>query len=414
MNCHLQISGKRPHYCDSMNASQCISTLENELWNSYTLFFTHAQQTCYYLKQEVWQDNTKSLIDNLNQASITADLHILNGQESMSQNIVRTFALTEETNNQVEKQLALQKSLQDGFGVLETSIYENQSKLNQFFQSVGEKIELIIQFQSMIVKYFRDMDRFVYYSAKVIIIWILTQFKRFLEAKQRLLFLCACQLIIERVSDEYIDEHHRLSYQKYYRIVGVVVFFIQIRNISKHPSGFQDTNSKYLLLQKIQKLKDQTSRNIYRKAPSYLMPAKFTLILIQVLLLALVIQQSTDHIYWGIGFNYSDTSDEYMTAEKILVGVTIAYLFCMGFEFLVMVLGISLLFNNINIVQIFLHFLGCLFTTWFILDNWRFTYIWPLWGFFGLFPFLLECIILQGAVRMNKDINNNSKGIVKQ
>eukprot|EP00347_Sterkiella_histriomuscorum_P010928 403374394 len=147
--------------------------------------------------------------------------------------------------------------------------------------------------------------------------------------------------------------------------------------------------------------------------PQYLMPAKFTLVLIQVLLLALVLQQTDDHIYWGIGFNYSSTSDEYQTAQKTLVGICIAYLFCISFEFVVMVLGMSLLYNQFNIVQIFLHFLGCLFTTWFILDSWRFTYIWPLWAFFGLVPFIFECCIIFGVVRMNKDISNNTNGIFR-
>ena len=91
----------------------------------------------------------------------------------------------------------------------------------------------------------------------------------------------------------------------------------------------------------------------------------------------------------------------------------IAYLFCVGFEFLLMVLGISLVFNKSNILQTFLHVLGCLFSTWFVLDSWSYSYIWPLWGFFGLTPFVIEIFVIVGAARLNKDISNNAKGVFK-
>ncbi len=85
----------------------------------------------------------------------------------------------------------------------------------------------------------------------------------------------------------------------------------------------------------------------------------------------------------------------------------------MGFEFLLMVLGISLLYNKTNIVQIFLHFLGCLFTTWFVLDNWRFGYMWGLWLPFGLLPFCLEVLVIIGVASFNKNLHNNSMGRFK-
>ena len=48
---------------------------------------------------------------------------------------------------------------------------------------------------------------------------------------------------------------------------------------------------------------------------SVLMPTKFLLILVQVLLLFLVLQLRANHIYWGIGFNYGDSSAQYKQAE---------------------------------------------------------------------------------------------------
>jgi hypothetical protein len=75
-----------------------------------------------------------------------------------------------------------------------------------------------------------------------------------------------------------------------------------------------------------------------------------------------------------------------------------------------MVLGISLTFDKLNLFQIFLHFLGCLFTIWFVLDTWRYTYMWFIWGFFGLIPFILEVLIIVGAASFSKQVGLNSRG----
>ena len=85
----------------------------------------------------------------------------------------------------------------------------------------------------------------------------------------------------------------------------------------------------------------------------------------------------------------------------------------MGFEFVLMVTGLSLLMDKFNVIQIFIHFLGCIFTIWFILDTWRYSYMWYLWGFFGALPFVIELMILMAAVRFSKNINLNLRGLFK-
>ncbi len=143
--------------------------------------------------------------------------------------------------------------------------------------------------------------------------------------------------------------------------------------------------------------------------PSYLLPTKFLLIMAQILLLSLVLYLRTNFLYWGIGAAVSSVqgTSAYLSAESTLVGVTVCFIIFLAFEVLLLILGISLMFNQVNMVQIFLHVLGCLFTTWFILDNWNYTYIWPLWACFGLVPFLFEFGIVIAAVVFSNNIAKN-------
>jgi hypothetical protein len=60
-------------------------------------------------------------------------------------------------------------------------------------------------------------------------------------------------------------------------------------------------------------------------------------------------------------------------------------------------------------VQIFCHFLGILFTAWFILDSWFYYNFVYLFAFFGCIPFVCEVLILMSAVKFNKDIKKNKE-----
>jgi hypothetical protein len=43
--------------------------MTGDSWNTYTSFFTHVQQTCFFFKQELWQESTSKLIIGLENSS---------------------------------------------------------------------------------------------------------------------------------------------------------------------------------------------------------------------------------------------------------------------------------------------------------------------------------------------------------
>lgn len=71
-----------------------------------------------------------------------------------------------------------------------------------------------------------------------------------------------------------------------------------------------------------------------------------------------------------------------------------------------MIVGSSVpnMFAQFNLVQILLHFLGCIFTVWFVLDSWGSSMIWVLWALFCVCPFIVEIGIVAGAFKFNKDV----------
>ena len=146
-----------------------------------------------------------------------------------------------------------------------------------------------------------------------------------------------------------------------------------------------------------------------------LLPIKFFLIVIQVLLVVIAVLERENHIYFEVGQNYSESSDEYKSAETTFLGVSYTMIGLCFFEFIMMIAGTSVppIFAKYNLLQIILHLLGSLFSLWFILDSWRYTLIWPLFFCFSMLPLLVEITILQQAIRLNKDIRNTRNDVIK-
>ena len=60
-----------------------------------------------------------------------------------------------------------------------------------------------------------------------------------------------------------------------------------------------------------------------------------------MLLLTIVLLERQNHLYFEVGQNYSENSDEYKSAEKILLGVGYTIIGLCFLEFILMILGVS-------------------------------------------------------------------------
>ena len=127
---------------------------------------------------------------------------------------------------------------------------------------------------------------------------------------------------------------------------------------------------------------------------SILLPLKFSLIFFQNILIYIIYTSKEDYIYGAPGQNFSETDKEF-PRKSIVGGCWAIWLGCY-FEFFVMIIGYSVhfAFAKFNLLQIVLHFIGCLFTMWFILDTWNYTRIWNIFIFNSLLPLILELLMI--------------------
>lgn len=63
---------------------------------------------------------------------------------------------------------------------------------------------------------------------------------------------------------------------------------------------------------------------------------------------------------------------------------------CFVFDFIGLFGGLSIFFRSLNLIQSVLHFMGALYTCWFVLYTWNYEAYWRICGLFSILPALLE------------------------
>uniref|UniRef100_A0A7S2WNI1 Transmembrane protein 107 n=1 Tax=Rhizochromulina marina TaxID=1034831 RepID=A0A7S2WNI1_9STRA len=122
-----------------------------------------------------------------------------------------------------------------------------------------------------------------------------------------------------------------------------------------------------------------------------LIAARFVLTLGHLVSLFMVLFSMDRHIY--AGFPEQPTGPEMSQARKNLkAAVTLAG--CCFFFDLSGIFYHSLFMNQVNCIQIFLHFMGGVLVSVFIYQSWNYLYMWPLVMLFNIPSLFIEISVL--------------------
>ena len=133
-----------------------------------------------------------------------------------------------------------------------------------------------------------------------------------------------------------------------------------------------------------------------------LIPAKFLGITGQILICIIIAITRQDNILTSVADDITEDDTEYKSADTQILSALSLTMLCVAFEGAILLFGVSLFYDRINAVQIFLHILGIIFYSWYVLDMWSYEHIWTLWIFFALVPAGLEIGLLVSVCTLYK------------
>ena len=69
-NCFLEKAGMRTYPCQAaLPLADCLRDVDNNAFTTYSNFFTHTQNMCYFLQSQVWQEETQETVNRLTATS---------------------------------------------------------------------------------------------------------------------------------------------------------------------------------------------------------------------------------------------------------------------------------------------------------------------------------------------------------
>mmetsp|Transcript_16467 Transcript_16467/g.33936 ORF Transcript_16467/g.33936 Transcript_16467/m.33936 type:complete len:158 (+) Transcript_16467:65-538(+) len=93
------------------------------------------------------------------------------------------------------------------------------------------------------------------------------------------------------------------------------------------------------------------------------------------------------------GLNFPNTNTETSANDQLEMALIVSYV-CFAFDLLGMLGGFTLFFSKINLFQIVVHFIGGVYTSWFIAYGWQWQSIWYIVGFTNVTTALVEVMML--------------------
>lgn len=141
------------------------------------------------------------------------------------------------------------------------------------------------------------------------------------------------------------------------------------------------------------------------RTTDYVVPARFIVTLGHILSIVMAMYTIGDNVETTIGVSESLTNTDLVAATT--TGALLTLYISLGtalFDICGLVTGYSMFQGGINVAHIMLHFLGSLYTSWFIMYQWNVATLWYIWVPFGLFPFLIELSVFVRVGCCNADM----------
>lgn len=199
-NCFLEKSGQKSYPCSELSEiSSCLEDVDTNAFTAYSNFFTHTQNMCYFLQSQAWQEEADLTIQNLaaNSAQVSeslAESHVL--QESI---VAGQQQSLEYQRQLLENGSHLSRAIELSKGNVKQMIEEFKLSTSEQKTLIFEVFDRVSRLQNLVVSEVSWLYTVVFYSACLLVIYLLTATRRTAEARLWLFVLLSLNLGVERM-----------------------------------------------------------------------------------------------------------------------------------------------------------------------------------------------------------------------
>lgn len=186
-NCFLEKSGLRDDLCDSSKPEYCVKRMSEKAFNVFTEFFTHTQSICFFLQNEMWQQQTHDTIGKLSETSYQVTKKLSKASRNLDE-------LHNLQMRSINSQLLFLEELRNSRIAFED--FKRHSEEQRFI--VSEILDRFIKLQNFVLAEITFGYSIAYYLLSLLIIYLLTTPNRTGAARFWLYLILISQLAYER------------------------------------------------------------------------------------------------------------------------------------------------------------------------------------------------------------------------
>ena len=198
-NCFLIQAGQKDYPCKvEEDIAICLQDVDNNAFTVYSNFYTHTQNMCYFLKSQEWQEITDNTIQKLSSSSAQVAQEL---EESIQLN--KEILVGQQDSLEYQRQLAAEGSHLSK--AIEASKSNVRSMLEEFKMSTNEQKHLIFEvfdrvtrLQNIVVSEVSWLYTVVFYSASLLIIYLVTATRRTEDSRLWLFLILSLNFGLER------------------------------------------------------------------------------------------------------------------------------------------------------------------------------------------------------------------------
>lgn len=209
-NCHFEKSGLKTFECtNKSDFKRCTNEMKKEdstAFMTYTTFFTHVTDVCFYLQSEIWRQKTaktisrlsttaESTVEKLDQSLQNQDL-VLQSQNKSLSNQQKILQNEEQLKTTLENST---KSAKAAFEQMKQKADEQQAIFSNTFDGIFDGLNKLKELQTLLLGEFIGLQSFAFYVISILSCYFFTSSPRTIEARFYLFTLFALLIFVEKL-----------------------------------------------------------------------------------------------------------------------------------------------------------------------------------------------------------------------
>nr|XP_006820991.1 PREDICTED: uncharacterized protein LOC100374938 [Saccoglossus kowalevskii] len=206
-NCHLSKLGLNTYEClPGQTLKECTTNMDDRGFIAYTEFFTHTQNICFFLQNQIWHERTESTVSRLADSSETVAEQLEVAGKIQEQMIVRQNESLKNQEEILQSGQHLKETLNSQTEDIQSSFNEMKATAAEHKILFAEAFQKVADLQKMVMIEFTGFYSLFFYALSALISYLLTSTPRTSNARFWMFIILLVNITVERVIVRITDD----------------------------------------------------------------------------------------------------------------------------------------------------------------------------------------------------------------